>query len=420
MVDVEATRAAVRSWIATAWDRGLTVRAWWTRLAESGWGYPTWSPEWFGRNLSAAEARAVREELATAGVLGPPAGMGPNMGAAVLFGHGTEEQKRRWLPSLAKGLENWCQFFSEPNAGSDLASVHTRAVRDGSEWIVNGQKVWNSGTLAADRGLLIARTDPDQPKHAGLSFFVIDVDQPGLEVRPIQQMNGRAEFNETFFTDARVADDARIDEVGAGFRVAMTTLTSERAAFAGGGDHLLRRVAGGEKAGNLDRTVGDVLDAGLDDGVGNANTPPFHSPEALIALARDFGRTDDPVIRQELARIYALSEALRLTERRVQAAEDRGGSSGAASSIGYLGGVRLLRRFRDAVGSIAGPAGTLSGPQGAAGGEVATTILTVPCHGIQGGSEQIQMNIIGERILGLPKEPQVDRDVPFRETLARA
>jgi alkylation response protein AidB-like acyl-CoA dehydrogenase len=412
---IRETRQAVREWLAEAWDPSLTVRAWWARLADSGWGCPHWPVEWSGRGLGYLESAAVTDELAAAGVLAPPEGAGVSMGANVLFTYGTEEQKARWLPALARGEEAWCQFFSEPGAGSDLASVQTRAVRDGDEWVVNGQKVWNSGTLTADRGLLVTRTDPDQPKHRGISFFIIDVDQPGVEIRPIRQMNGRTEFNETFFTDATVADSARVGEVNGGFKVAMTTLTSERSAFAGGGEHRLKRVVAGPKGGNLDRIVGDVLLEEPDDDMGGANTPPVHTPDALIALAREYGRSSDATIRQRIAQVYAQSEALRFTGMRARAAAEAGQPPGPESSIAYLGGVKVIRLYRDLSADIAGPAGLLLGPDAPDEGAVALTVITAPCHGIQGGSEQIQRNIIGEGILGLPKEPQVDRDIPFRD-----
>jgi alkylation response protein AidB-like acyl-CoA dehydrogenase len=318
-------RFAVREWLEESWDPSATVRQWWARLAESGWAFPTWPAEWGGRGLTVAEAGAVAEELARAEVLGPPPGSGAVMGSAVLLAHGTDEQKAQLLPAIARGEENWCQFFSEPGAGSDLASVQTRAVRDGE-----------------------------------------------------------------------------------GFRVAMTTLSSERSTYAGGGEHLLRTCTPGTKAGNLERSVTDVLAGYETEHVDGANTPPISTPEALIALARARGLAADPVVRQKIASIYAFSEALRFSAW-------RGRTEGPESSIGYLGGVRVLRMYRDAFAEIAGPGAMIEGEQGAAGGDVAATVLTVPCHGIQGGSEQIQMNIIAERILGLAKEPQVDRDVPFKD-----
>jgi alkylation response protein AidB-like acyl-CoA dehydrogenase len=401
-------RREVRSWVDDNWDAGLTVRQWWRRLADSGWGFPTWPRKWFGRGLGAESATVVYDELARAGVLGPPEGAGPSMGAPTLFLFGSDEQKRRWLPGIAYGEEYWAQFFSEPGAGSDLASVQTRAVRDGDEWIFNGQKVWNSGTLFAERALLVARTDADVPKHKGIGFFILEVDQSGVEVRPIKQMNGRSEFNEAFLTDARAPDTNRIGAADAGWSVAMAVLTHERATFAGGGSAtILRAVEGGAKFGHLDRIVAEVL--AEDRSMANmANGLPISTVEAVIALARRFDRLGDPMIRQRIAGLHALSEALRLTGIRGQAAERVGKAGGGESSIVYLGGVKVVRLYRDLVADICGPYAMLGG------NDVAETITIAPAHGIQGGSEQIQRNVIGERLLGLPREPQVDRDVPFR------
>jgi alkylation response protein AidB-like acyl-CoA dehydrogenase len=330
------------------------------------------------------------------------------MGAPTLFLFGDDEQKQRWMPCIAYGEEYWAQFFSEPGAGSDLASVQTRGVRDGDEWVFNGQKVWNSGTLFADRALLVARTDVDVPKHKGIGFFVLDVDQPGVEIRPIKQMNGRSEFNEAFLTDARAPDVNRIGDANGGWSVAMAVLTHERATFAGGGGAtILRSVEGGAKFGHLDRIVADVL--AEDRSMANmANGLPISTVDAVIALARRFDRLGDPIIRQRIAGLHALSEALRLTGVRGQAAERSGRAGGGESSIVYLGGVKVVRVYRDLVADICGPYAMIDGS------DVAETITIAPAHGIQGGSEQIQRNVIGERLLGLPREPQVDRDVPFR------
>jgi alkylation response protein AidB-like acyl-CoA dehydrogenase len=411
--------AAVRRWLAESWDPDITVREWWGRLAHSGYGFPHWPTEWFGKSMSSLETAAVRKEMALARVLGPPIGVGTSMAAPVLFAHGSEDQRSRWLPALASGEERWCQFFSEPDAGSDLAGVRTQAVSDGNGWLVSGQKVWNSGTLMADRGILLARTDPDLPKHRGLSFFVIDIDQPGIEVRPIRQMNGRTEFNETFFNQARVELDGLVGSAGDGWRAALTTLSNERHDFAGGWEYPLVIVAPGDKGGYLERQVGEVMEDYRRDELDEANTPPVHTAERLVELAREWGRNRDPVVRQRLAHVYAMAGALRWTAERAEAAEAAGRQPGAESSIGYVGGVRLLRLIRDLAVEMAGPAGLLTGPDAPSEGEISMTVLTVPCHGIQGGSEQIQMNILGERVLGLPKEPQVDRDVPFRESVSR-
>jgi alkylation response protein AidB-like acyl-CoA dehydrogenase len=407
-VDVPELRRAVRAWADDAWDLDLTLREWWRRLAESGWGFPAWPREWFGHGLPALAAEAVAGELAAAGVIAPPGGVGTSMGAPVLFEFGTDEQLRRWVPALARGEEGWAQFFSEPNAGSDLASVQTRAVRDGDHWVVNGQKVWNSGTRQSTRAILVARTDVDVPKHRGITFFVIDLEQPGVDIRPIRQMNGREEFNETFLTDAVVADADRIGPLHGGWAVAMAVLGQERSQFAGGGGVAARVLDRGAGSPFLEQTVGALL-ARSDIWTRPANALPIGTVERVMALARTHGRLDDPVIRQRIAGLHAFSEALRLTAARGHTAAASGRGADAAASVGYLGGVHLVRRYRDVVGQIAGPHALL------AESDASSSILTAPAHGIQGGSEQIQRNVIAERLLGLPREPQVDRDVPFRD-----
>jgi alkylation response protein AidB-like acyl-CoA dehydrogenase len=267
--------------------------------------------------------------------------------------------------------------------------------------------VWNSCTLFADRALLVARTDIDVPKHKGIGFFILDLGQPGIDIRPIRQMNGLEEFNEAFLTDARLPDSQRIGETNSGWAVAMTVLQHERASFPGGGTFTLRTVEGGARFGYLDRTCADVM--AEDRAYANiANGLPIGTPEAMIALARRFGRTTDPVIRQRLAALHCLYEALRLTGLRGQASA-KAGREGGESSVVYLGGVLVARLCRDLVADIAGPAAMLHGT------DIADTITIAPAHGIQGGSEQIQRNVIGERLLGLPREPQVDRDVAFRD-----
>jgi alkylation response protein AidB-like acyl-CoA dehydrogenase len=407
-VDLPELRRAVRAWVDDAWDVDLTLRAWWRRLAESGWGFPAWPREWFGRGLPPLAAEAAAAELAAAGVVAPPGGVGTSMAAPVLFEFGTDEQLRRWVPALARGEEGWAQFFSEPNAGSDLASVQTRAVRDGDHWLVNGQKVWNSGTRQSTRAILVARTDVDVPKHRGITFFVIDLEQPGVDVRPIRQMNGREEFNETFLTDAVVADADRIGPLDGGWAVAMAVLTQERSRFAGGGAAGARVLDRGAGSPFLEQTVGALL-ARSDIWTKPANALAIGTVAGVVELARTHDRLDDPVIRQRIADLHSCSEALRLTAERGHAAAASGRAAEAAASVGYLAGVHLVRRYRDLVGEIGGAHALL------AESDASSSILTAPAHGIQGGSEQIQRNVIAERLLGLPREPQVDRDVPFRE-----
>jgi 3-oxocholest-4-en-26-oate---CoA ligase len=406
-------RAEVREWLSANWDPELTLAEWWIRLADSGWGYPTWPREWFGRGLSDDDAAIVREEMRSAGALGPPHGIGQTMGAPVIMQFGTEEQKQRWLRPLATGEEGWCQFFSEPNAGSDLASLQTRAARDGDEWIVNGQKVWNSGTQTAERAILVARTNSNVPKHRGLSFFVIDVDQPGIEVRPIRQLNGHAEFNETFLTDARVPDANLIGGLDNGWAVTMATLANERAAYAAGADYGMGP-APGRRAGMLDLTVREATERTVSRRqVGF----PLGSSSAMIELAREFGRTGDPTIRQRIALLHCMAATARWTAARAKAAATAGRPPGPESSLGHVAGVFIARFSRDLGLDIVGAHGTLAGGDSPRDGDVVLMALSSLVHGIQGGTEQIQRNIVGERVLGLPKEPQVDRDVPFRELL---
>lgn len=404
----------VRAWIAENWDPELTVREWWRRLAESGWAYPTWPTEWFGKDLDSDGAAAVRAELKATGALPPPHGIGQTMGAPVILEFGTDEQKQRFLPKIATGEETWCQFFSEPDAGSDLASLNTRAVRDGDEWIVNGQKVWNSGTLTADRAVLPVRTNPDVPKHRGISFFIIDVDQPGIEVRPIKQLNGEAHFNETFFTDARVRHEDLIGDIDKGWGVTLATLANERTAYAAGADYGDRGAVPGEQGGMLDLTCAEVLRRSRQSPT-VTDTFPLGDAQALADLAREYGRSDDPVIRDRIAALYASAEAARLTTARAKAAVDAGKTPGPESSLGYIFGVHLARATRDLALDIVGAGGMLSGDDAPRNGAVTAMALGSLVHGIQGGTEQIQRNIVGERVLGLPKEPQVDRDVPFRD-----
>jgi alkylation response protein AidB-like acyl-CoA dehydrogenase len=412
--EADQVREEVSAWLAANWDPQLTVRAWWEQLADSGWGFPTWPKEWFGRDLHPDHVAVVRSAFHDAGAMGPPAGMAQSMGGPVLLQHGTDAQKNQFLPEIATGREWWCQFFSEPGAGSDLASVQTRAMRDGDEWIVNGQKVWSSSAHHADRGLLLCRTDSSLPKHRGLSFFIINTDQPGIELRPIVQMNFDAHFNESFFDDARVPDANMVGDLNNGWLIALAVLAFERTAYAGGGDHSLPSAAPGLKSGQLDLVAGDVM-ADLAAQVRGHTGFPIGSANALVDLARQHNRWTDALIRQRVMRLHCLAEASRLTTIRAQAAAEAGKTPGSESSVGYMAGVLLARQTRDLALEIMGIAGTLMGEDSPDGGRVALMAITTPCHGIMGGSEQIQKNIVGERMLGLPREPQVDRDLPFRD-----
>ena len=237
-------RAELSAWLDENWDPDLTVREWWARLAAGNWAHPAQPAEAGGRGYSRNLMAAVNTTMADATVLGPPMGLGYMLAAPTVAVHGTPEQVDRLVPPILDGSVGWCQLFSEPGAGSDLAGLQTKAVRDGDEWVVTGQKVWTSGGHVADKGMLIARTDVDAPKHQGITYFAIDMDQPGIEVRPLREMTGDALFNEVFLDEARVAHADVIGGLGAGWAVANTTLAVERASLGGGGRLVQHRGVG--------------------------------------------------------------------------------------------------------------------------------------------------------------------------------
>ena len=405
-----------RSWVKENWSSDLTLREWWQRLAVAGWAFPSWPKGYGGRGLSPADAREVSTVLAEAGAVSPPGGLGQMMGGPVVIEHGTDEQKDRWLFKLASGQESWCQLFSEPGAGSDLASLQTRAVRDGDVWIVNGQKVWTSGARTADRGMLVARTDPESPKHKGITYFIFDMDQPGVEVRPLKQMDGGATFNEVFFTDAVVSNDAIVGSPNNGWMVAVSTLAYERQGIGGRGPAGGVMAGGpGEKNGALDRRVGDLIGESQRAQGEMAAAMAAQSAGALIDLARSFGRDRDPVTRQKLMRMRIQSETHGFNIARGRAAAQAGRMPGPEVSTGKLNGSSLGRQARDLSLEIEGPHGMLVGEDAPEGGRFQQMGLRTQSGSIAGGTDEIQRNIIGERVLGLPREPQVDRDQPFRD-----
>ncbi len=399
-------------WIRGTWSPDLTVGEWWGLLARAGWAMPTWPAGLGGRAMSSASARAVGRALAEAGVIGPPSGVGQTMGGPTVLAHGTDEQRAVLVPPLADGRESWCQLFSEPSAGSDLAGLRTSAVLDGDEWVVNGQKVWNSGAHLSERGLLLARTDPAVPKHEGISYFVVDMLQPGVEVRPLRQMNGATEFCEVFLTDARVRVDRMIGEPGTGWRVAQTTLAFERQGVSAGA----ARAAGafpGSLAGQLDRTVGAVL-AEAARSTKREVTGFVVNTRALRSLAEAGGRRGDAVARQGLARFRAMTEVNRYNGLRTRAASPSRGP-GPEASVGKLAMSEIARTSRDLAFGLMGADAMLAGPDAPGGGAYHEVALATFGASLGGGTDEIQRNVIGERTLGLPREPQPDRGIAFRD-----
>jgi alkylation response protein AidB-like acyl-CoA dehydrogenase len=412
--DPAALTAAVGEFLDSHFDESITVREWWRRLADAGLAYPAWPAGLGGFGASPAVARSVTAVLARRGVIGPPAGgLAAGLAAPTLLRHGTPAQAATYVRQIATGEAAWCQLFSEPGSGSDLASVGTRAVRDGDGWVVSGQKVWNSGADVADFGMLLARTDPDQPKHKGLTYFILDMHQAGVEVRPLRQMNGAASFCEVFLTEARIAAGHTVGAVNAGWTVALTTLAAERSSTAGASMRGLVPAQSG-RAGDLDLTVGEVLDrarkaVGRRRAIRGGAVPA----EAMLDLARQYGRASDLALRQELASYVSQVRINGWTLRRIGAAGGR--MTGADGSIAKLLTSRICQQSREVSYRIVGAAGLLSGPDSPLGGELQTVNLGSPGTRIGGGTDEIQLNVIAERALGLPREPSADRDVPYRE-----
>jgi alkylation response protein AidB-like acyl-CoA dehydrogenase len=374
----------------------------------------------------------VSSTIAEFGALGAPGGLGLLLAGPTIVTHGTDDQKRRYLRDIVTGQRAWCQLFSEPNAGSDLAGLQTRALLDGDEWIVSGQKVWTSGGQAADLGMLSARTNPDAPKHQGISYFALDMHQDGIDIRLLREITGRALFNEVFLTDARTHDDTVIGGLNNGWAVANTTLTFERAGLgAGGGSSAASAAIPGQVAGQLPMRAGDFVPAsgGKRRGGGGGGGMFGSAERMLVGLARDNGAIDDPTVRQDLARLHTLNEIARFSNLRMKAAKAAGKSPGPIANTAKLSMSKIVRLTRDVGLRILGGYGTLHAYEGdqrksldAAVGRPLDAMVTEmslfsPAPSIYGGTDEIQKNIIGERVLGLPKEPNQDRTTPFKELL---
>ncbi|MGD9703728.1 MAG: acyl-CoA dehydrogenase family protein [Acidimicrobiia bacterium] len=409
------THGEVQRWIEAQWRVDLTLAEWWDRLAEAGFAFPTWPVGLGGRGASPAEARVVSAALSAAGIIGAPIGNGPSMGGPTVLAHGTPEQQRRFLDPLVRGREAWAQLFSEPGAGSDLASLSTSAVLDGDEYVVNGQKVWNSFADVSTWGMLLTRTNLDVPKHRGITYMMIDMEQPGVEARPLVQMNGIAEFCEVFLTDARVPVANVIGDVGDGWNVARTTLAFERAGAGGGRSSGIVTVGAGTRAGNLERTVGDLVTEARTRAADRAQrSEVLLSARTLIDLARRLGVAHDPVLRDRLARYHSNTQVYSWSGQRSRD-NATSGRPGPESSTMKLQIAQLAHEARDLSFALLGAEAMLTGPDTVDGGRVQRAGLSSFAASLGGGTNEIQRNIIGERTLGLPREPAVDGDVLFRE-----
>jgi alkylation response protein AidB-like acyl-CoA dehydrogenase len=416
-------------WLEDNWDPELTLAAWWERLGTSGWAAPMLPADRYGRGLVRRDALRATRLLTEFGTASAPIGLGVALAAPTIAVHGTDEQVQRYVRPIVTGQAAWCQLFSEPGAGSDLAGLSTRAVRDGDAWVVNGQKVWTSAGHLADVGMLLARTNPEVPKHQGITWFALDMHQPGVEVRPLRQMTGGTNFSEVFLTDAVVHDDARIGDVHNGWAVANTTLAYERAGMGAGGSAPPPGALAypGTVAGLLGRRAGDFVAPRREGASGQRSTDARRSPaDDTIRLAQRLGRSGDPKTRQELVRLHTLRELARLNTERHRATVAAGGDIPGIANFSKLLMADIVRLTRDVGLGILGARGTLHAYDEEdraqlleLGGELAivatSQALQAQAMPIFGGTDQIQRNIIGERVLGLPKEPGDLSSVPFNE-----
>jgi alkylation response protein AidB-like acyl-CoA dehydrogenase len=419
-VTASSVRREAREWIEQNFDSQLSLRAWLERLADSGWAQPAWPAAWYGRGLPPDLAALAYEEFNRAQAPGPPAGLGVMLAAPTIITHGSDELKRTFVRAVLVGDHAWCQLFSEPGAGSDLAGLQTRAVRDGDEFVVDGQKVWTSGAHLADYGMLLARTDPDAPKHRGITYFAMPMNQPGVEVRPLVQMTGESGFSEVFFTGARVPASAIVGERDGGWGVALSTLGFERTGLgaASGIGFRLAGPGGSRVRAQQEVSVAEFAAAAKAQprSFGTNSTAMIGGSIApLVSLAAELGRERDPQVRQEIVRLYTLGCVNTWNGLRARAALRAGGRAGAEASLGKLMSSRIARQWRETASLIAGPRGMLAGDDGPLGGRVASQLLATPGPSIYGGSDQVQRNIIGERVLGLPREADPSRTVPFRQ-----
>ena len=400
-------RADVRAWVEANWDPSLTLRAWRELLVASGWAVPSWPERWYGKGMPAWADDVVRSEIQRCGALATVPGGLPG---ATILEQGPDAMRERFLRPLLTGEEMWCQLFSEPSAGSDLAGLTTSAVLDGDEWVVNGQKVWNTSAHHADLGMLPARTDWDVPKHQGITYFVLPMKQPGVEVRPLKQMNYHSSFNEVFLSDARIPRDWVVGEVGKGWAAALATLSHERR-FAVIGGARVRGVAPGPAR---DEAIAEAAESAA---VYSWYPQRAGRADLVVEHAKTRGVQGDPVIRQEIARLLSMQRASEWTAERAKAARKIGRPPGPEGSIGKLAVSEMARQALRVHSMIGGPSGMLAGddPHSAFDGVIAEVLISVPAQSIAGGTDEIQKNIIGERSLGLPREPDVSKDRPYRE-----
>ena len=388
-----AFRAEARSWLQdnapTAEELGglgfiEQAKLWQKRKFDAGWACIRWPKEYGGRGATAIEQVIWnQEESKYPNLPGTVFSIGQGMAAPTLMAWATEEQKRRYVPRLASGEDIWCQLFSEPAGGSDLAALRTKADKDGDDWIINGQKIWTSGAHYSDYGILVVRTDPNVPKHKGLTYFFLNMRSPGVETKPIKQLSGDSNFNEVYFTDVRIPDSQRLGAVGQGWQVSITTLMNERLSIGGGN-------AGGDF-------------------------------KALLRLAQtltldDRPAIENPAVRAKIADWHCQRAGLKYTGYRALSAVSRGETPGPENSIGKLVGAPMTQDMASFAMDLMEMSGAVWDEDFSPdGGLFQDMYMAIPGLRIAGGTDEIMANIIAERVLGMPQEPRLDKGIPFNE-----
>jgi alkylation response protein AidB-like acyl-CoA dehydrogenase len=408
-ITAEPIRAEARAWLEENWDPDQGLIEWRNKLADSGWGAPHWPKEWHGRDLPVGMVPVVDEEFERIGAVGV-AKMGiRTLAAATILTHGTDMHKEKFLRRILTGEDTWCQLFSEPGSGSDLAGATTHAELKGNKWVVNGQKVWTTSAHHADFGLLLARTDVDVAKHKGLTYYIIDIHQPGIEVVPLRQMNGHASFNQVFFTDAEIAPEYMLENLGDGWKVATTTLMHERR----GADGMRRYAAPSDRPERIYQEEAKEIAIALE--------PYKWYPQRagridlILERAKETGTNTDPVLRQEIAKLMTMAKSAEWTARRAREAQAQGRVQGPEGSLGKLAASYIARAANKVHTAMTGTHSMLTGDESPMDGVIAEILISTPAISIAGGTDEIQKNIISERVLKLPKEPRTDTDRPFRE-----
>ena len=408
-VTEESVRAEVSAWLKANWNPAYGLVEWRTKLIESGWGAPHYPKEWYGRGLPVKFNEIVDDEFKQIGAVTVCRAGIRTLAAATILDHGSDLHKEKFLRRILTGEDTWCQLFSEPGSGSDMAAATTRAELKGNKWVINGQKVWTTSAHKADWGLLLARTDWDQTKHKGLSYFLLNMRQPGVNVQPLKQMNYHASFNQVFITDAEIEPELQMGKNGEGWKIATTTLMHERR---GAGALRTWAVASTRKERIYQEEAAEIA----------TTLEPYKwypqragRVDLVMQQAKATGKINDPVLRQEFAKLLILSKCGEWTALRARAAQQLGRPQGPEGSIGKLVGSHVARAAARVHTSIDGANALLTGSDGTLDGVIAEVLVSTPATSIAGGTDEIQRNIISERILQMPKDISLDTNKPFRD-----